>query len=391
MITSKGVKLMKKRLSNLKEKLNFDDEKIKDKSKNIASNILKKSGKMVDTVSSKSKELYENRQEIVSNIKDKSSELTKDVVSHSKDLGTKTKEVAKKTNENLKNVDLFNTRIKQKSIDDYNLLVEKYEVVANGFVTEVNDLFEIRQEGLKIIKTVEEHINTIANTPKEFEVELKRIGVEIFKFESKQKEIEKAEQEAKLAAAGAGTGATMGALGVAVVTLGPTAAMSIATTFGVASTGTAISSLSGAAATNAALAWLGGGTLAMGGGGMSAGTALLALAGPVGWTIAGVAFTASIGSGIFASNKNKEMAAQLISERQNLEVILRKFEGKTYEANSLAKVTQTQQNSLQILNKQIVKTDYSTFNEEEKLQAGVLVNSAYALAELINKELSLDD
>ena len=50
--------------------------------------------------------------------------------------------------------------------------------------------------------------------------------------------------------------------GVAVVALGHTAAMGIATTFGVASTGTAISTLSGAAATNAALAWLGGGALA---------------------------------------------------------------------------------------------------------------------------------
>lgn len=39
-----------------------------------------------------------------------------------------------------------------------------------------------------------------------------------------------------------------------------------------ASTGTAISGLSGAAATNATLAWLGGGTLAMGGGGVAAGT-----------------------------------------------------------------------------------------------------------------------
>ena len=38
--------------------------------------------------------------------------------------------------------------------------------------------------------------------------------------------------------------------------------MGVATTFGVASTGTAISALSGAAATNAALAWLGGGALA---------------------------------------------------------------------------------------------------------------------------------
>ena len=63
--------------------------------------------------------------------------------------------------------------------------------------------------------------------------------------------------------------------------------------YGVASTGTAISALSGAAATNAALAWLGGGALAAGGGGMAAGEALLAMAGPVGWAIAGVALAGS--------------------------------------------------------------------------------------------------
>jgi septal ring factor EnvC (AmiA/AmiB activator) len=39
-----------------------------------------------------------------------------------------------------------------------------------------------------------------------------------------------------------------------------------------ASTGTAISALSGAAATNATLAWLGGGTIVAGGGGIAAGT-----------------------------------------------------------------------------------------------------------------------
>jgi hypothetical protein len=42
-----------------------------------------------------------------------------------------------------------------------------------------------------------------------------------------------------------------------------------------ASTGTAISTLSGAAATNATLAWLGGGSLAAGGGGMALGTMVL--------------------------------------------------------------------------------------------------------------------
>ena len=93
--------------------------------------------------------------------------------------------------------------------------------------------------------------------------------------------------------------------------------MGIATTFGVASTGTAISTLSGAAATNAALAWLGGGALAAGGGGMAAGNALLALAGPVGWAIAGVALITS-GLLFFKSKNDKkhiEEVFTLISER----------------------------------------------------------------------------
>lgn len=45
--------------------------------------------------------------------------------------------------------------------------------------------------------------------------------------------------------------------------------------YGMASTGTAIGTLSGAAATNATLAWLGGGSLAAGGGGMAMGTLVL--------------------------------------------------------------------------------------------------------------------
>ncbi len=46
-------------------------------------------------------------------------------------------------------------------------------------------------------------------------------------------------------------------------------------TLGSASTGTAIATLSGAAATNATLAWLGGGALAAGGGGMVVGALVL--------------------------------------------------------------------------------------------------------------------
>lgn len=210
-------------------------------------------------------------------------------------------------------------------------------------------------------------------------------------FESKEKEIHEAEQQAKVAAGGSGAGETLGALGIAVATMGPTAAMGIATTFGVASTGTAISALSGAAANSAALAWLGGGALTVGGGGMSAGTALLALAGPVGWTIAGIAGAASIGSGIYANLKNKEVADQLLDERQNLETIKSKFMQLNLEIEELIEATETQITGVQTANAAVVGTDYAKFTADEKAQAGFLVNATLVLAQLINKELKLND
>ncbi len=78
--------------------------------------------------------------------------------------------------------------------------------------------------------------------------------------------------------------------------------MGIATTFGTASTGTAISSLSGAAATNAATAWLGGGALAAGGGGMAAGAAVLTAIPFVGGAVA----TSAIGYGIYKWHNSKK-------------------------------------------------------------------------------------
>lgn len=65
------------------------------------------------------------------------------------------------------------------------------------------------------------------------------------------------------------------AAGKAGLAAGKGAAFLAASLGGVASTGTAIGSLSGAAATNATLAWLGGGSLAAGGGGMALGTVVL--------------------------------------------------------------------------------------------------------------------
>lgn len=66
-----------------------------------------------------------------------------------------------------------------------------------------------------------------------------------------------------------------GAKAVGAAAAGYGGAMSLATSVGVASTGTLIGGLSGAAAWNATLAWLGGGSLAAGGGGMALGSLVL--------------------------------------------------------------------------------------------------------------------
>ena len=286
---------------------------------------------------------------------------------------------------------MFNAKLRKNAIDNYNAAVERYEKVANDLGENTNVLYKEREKALKLVKLIEERINQLANTPKEFKVTLQRIEIEVENFKTKQQEIKKAEVEAKAAAGGSGAGATLSALGVAVATMGPTAAMGIATTFGVASTGTAISTLSGAAATNAALAWLGGGALAAGGGGMSAGSAFLALAGPVGWTIAGVMLAGSVGSGLYASHKNKETVNKLIVERENLEKIIRKFNTMNSEVKALVETTNTQITGVIKAEKDLIGSDYSQFSKDEKIQAGLLVNSTLTLAQLINKELKLDD
>ena len=70
--------------------------------------------------------------------------------------------------------------------------------------------------------------------------------------------------------------AAAGLAGASAGTLASAAALGLISSYGVAGTGVAISSLSGVAASNASLAWLGGGTLISGGTGVLGGTLVLA-------------------------------------------------------------------------------------------------------------------
>lgn len=109
-----------------------------------------------------------------------------------------------------------------------------------------------------------------------------------------------------------------GLTGAAAGTIGGLAA-SGATTAAAMGAGTALSSLSGAAATNAFLAWLGGGALATGGGGIALGTAVLGASTlGVGLLVGGIIFSLA---GSSLSDKADEATSQMLDNERKIDKI----------------------------------------------------------------------
>lgn len=271
-----------------------------------------------------------------------------------------------------------------KKPDPYEEAIAEY----NGAFTAMNDkgLFVLRQRerSTDLIELVESLVNSIANTPKSFETDFNEIDVHKAQFQGAEEFAQRDLEAARKSAAGAGAGFAAGA---AVASMAPTAAIWVATTFGVASTGTAISTLSGAAATNAALAWLGGGALAAGGGGTAAGSALLALAGPIGWTIAGATLLASIA--LFAKKQFETREAKqetLTAVKQNTALV----KGLDAEIDDLLQRTRSLR---ELLMKsfgdamQFFGADFLSLSAPQQSQLAALVNNTKACAALLSKRI----
>lgn len=266
--------------------------------------------------------------------------------------------------------------------------IKTHEKLRHDVEHSSSELFAQRQRAVSdVIDPVEDYVNLLANSPKEFARTVGQFRIEVNRFEGTVKAIQA--DAARSTKIGSSTGAAGAIAGVGVAALGPSAAMAVATTFGTASTGAAISTLSGAAATNAALAWLGGGAIASGGGGMAAGTSLLALAGPVGWGIGGMAL---VGSGWYLSSRNKKHARQAAERRIEVEAEVRslrtagrEIEGfqsrtKTHVEGCLAELNWLQNNA---------GRDYVHFGEAQKHRLAALINHIRSLSELLNKEVAL--
>ncbi len=260
------------------------------------------------------------------------------------------------------------------------LAQEKAERAINETNSKIEELGKHTSSLYDALGSIQELFDAIRNVPSNHLIKyetLKRVRLE---WKQQAQNIEKNFKNATVNNAGGGAAGV--SAGIAVAALGPTAAMGIATTFGVASTGTAISTLSGAAATNAALAWLGGGALAAGGGGMVAGKALLALAGPVGWAIAGVAL---LGTGLLfwkaKSEKDRlENVFTLISERDTKSYRLAIVELSERIARI---IEETGMLKSAIADIKTFGLDYSQMTEDQQYALGTYVNLMSSSTQLL--------
>lgn len=244
----------------------------------------------------------------------------------------------------------------------------------------INELGLYTRDLYDALSKTQAQFDAIRNIPSDDQLQYDQLKQVRLNWKQQADKIEADYNKAQEAAVGHGA-AGIG-LGVAVAALGPTAAMGIATTFGVASTGTAIATLHGAAAVNAALAWLGGGALAAGGGGMLAGKALLAMAGPIGWAIAGIA---TIGSGLMllknhSDKKRLEDIFTLISERDKKSYHLAIVELNERIARIRDEIVKLIEASVTIKS---FGSDYMAMSEAQQYELGSYVNLMLASTQLL--------
>lgn len=282
---------------------------------------------------------------------------------------------------------MFNNNLKKEALKIHEKTLAEYNASYGIMGKSCELLYEIRGKSVELIKLVQEVVNSIANTPKQFDTELGKIGKELTKF----KETEQYAKEAYDASLKAGVNIVGGTTaGIGIASMAPTALMSIATTFGTASTGTAISALSGAAAQKAAMAWIGrtfAGFAVKEGAGMAAGQAILALAGPIGWGITAASTGISL---ISLTNKNKDVAEKAVKEAKEIAKAREALDETTEKINALKAKTDRLFDDMNREKSKIMSfmnLDYLSLREEDKLFLGTLVNHTLSLSQLLNETI----
>lgn len=237
---------------------------------------------------------------------------------------------------------MFFSKAKKEALKIHERAVEKYNETYVKMQTEGENLYRIRQKSLELIEEIESLFNSIANSPKDFEAKLENIRKERMKFRKTEEYARQAYDDA--------------------VKSGVSMAAGIA-----------------------------GGALSVGGGGIAAGKALLALAGPVGWSIAGVATGASA---LFLTSKNQATAKEAMDQAKEITMAGACLNETCAKIQTLSEETSKLFYPLVSFNKEMTKlfgADYMALDSDDKAKLGTLVNNALALTALVNRKIENED
>ncbi len=280
----------------------------------------------------------------------------------------------------------------EKKMEELKKICDEYTYKRDRLVKLAQQLFEKRKGYVNTICTIAEELENISGLPKwcdestnEWFENIRDFQTAV-KYENDPQKFEELTIESGRAAAywAGGAAAAGGALGA----FGSTAAMSVATVLGTASTGTAISTLSGAAATNAALAWLGGGAVATGGAGVAGGSFILGLFGPIGAAIAGV--SAISGIALVRSKNRKQVEnidKHIDSIRHDIQSLDQKIQRLWQIMNRSDYNNETRlKPTLKWVN-EIQPKKYKEWNDDQRHELEKLVNVVSNTVQLINERV----
>lgn len=280
----------------------------------------------------------------------------------------------------------------EKKMEELKKICDEYTYKRDRLVKLAQQLFEKRKGYVNTICTIAEELENISGLPKWCEESMNEWFENIrdfqtaVKYENDPQKFEELTIESGRAAAywAGGAAAAGGALGA----FGSTAAMSVATVLGTASTGTAISTLSGAAATNAALAWLGGGTVAAGGAGVAGGSFILGLFGPIGAAIAGVSAISGIA---LVRSKNRKQVENIDKHIDSIRHDVQSLDQKIQRLwQIMNRSDYNNENRLKPTIKwinEIQPKNYKEWNDDQRHELEKLVNVVTNTVQLINERV----
>lgn len=262
---------------------------------------------------------------------------------------------------------LFPSDEKENALHELEVAQMRYESIGNRANANVQSLYKKRKDAVRMIERAESLLRKTGDLDLRCTRQIAEAKTSIRLF------TEAIQNEADLKIHSNGTSAQQADASIAdtttgtVATLSPFATMAFATTFGTAATRTAISSLTGAAVT------IGGGALATLGVGVTAASAILTMAGPVGIVLGGLALSKR-------ASKDKEVTEQAKQMKREIYSTISRIERAMNDIKSTEDKISNDMSSLDQLLKGAIVDNATVYNYAE------IVNIIVSLSQNIKKK-----